>query len=184
MTKKTKLLLVVSFLGVFSAGVATGLVTAKPAPRPHEHSWLMSELNLTSQQREQMRKIWSETVEASMRQRGEQRRGLADERDKAVVALLDANQQARYDQIMQDYSRKTDELQQQGKKAFDLAAERTRQILTPEQVKQYDELIKKMGERGPGSGGPGGPPWGGRGHSHRTPRSMPASMPASAAANG
>ena len=71
MTRKIKLLLIVSFLGAFAAGVATGLVTAKPKPGPHEHSWLMSELNLTSAQREQMQKIWSEVMDASMKQRWE-----------------------------------------------------------------------------------------------------------------
>lgn len=160
------LLVIVCFLAAFAAGLAVGLVAGPPADRPRHHSWLMTELKLTPQQQEQMGKIWSEVMEGSGRQHGEQRRAAGEERDKAIVGILTPQQQPKYDQIQQDYARKLAELSQQRKGAFDQAVERTKQILTPEQAKLYEELLKKQHERGfggPRGMGPGAGPRPGRG---------------------
>ena len=119
----------------------------------------MAELNLTAQQREQMRQIWSETMEASARQHEEQRRAIAQQRDEAIASLLTAQQQPKYQQILADYDRRIEELVSQRRHAFDQAVEQTKQILTADQARQYDELLKRQRDRAPG--GPGRPqPWG------------------------
>lgn len=166
---RNRVLVVVCFLAAFAAGLAVGMVLARPAERPRHHSWLMSELKLTAQQRDQMGKIWSEVMEGSGRQHGDQRRAIAEERDKAIAGLLTGEQQPKYEQILQDHTRKLGELAQQRKAAFDQAVERTKQILTAEQAKLYDELLKKQRERG--FGGP-------RGMGPRQGRGGPASRPA------
>jgi Spy/CpxP family protein refolding chaperone len=194
---RTKLLLVLCFLAAFAAGGAAGLVVrtdAKEPPRGHA-SWLREQLKLTPQQQEQMSKIWS-GMDANSHQRFEQRRALAEERDKAITALMTAEQKPKYEQILQDYDRKTAELSAERKLAFDQAVERTKkEVLTPEQAKQYDEILKHQRDRGPGGppgrrggppGGEGGPPpdmggpgmppsWPGGGFGRRGgPRSRPA----------
>jgi Spy/CpxP family protein refolding chaperone len=172
---RTKVILLVCFVAAFAAGTTAGLVAGKSQPRPHDRSWLMAQLSLTTQQREQMRKIWSEAMDASVTQYGEQRRAIAGERDKAIAALLTQEQQPKYEQILRECNQKLAELSEQRKHAFEQAVEQTKQILTPDQGKQYDELIKRQRDRG--FGGPGRtPPWGtGSRPRHGGPRNMPTS---------
>jgi len=160
---RTRVLLIACFAVALAAGVAIGLVVGRSGRDRHGHSWLMAELNLTPQQREQMQQIWSETMESSGRKHWEQRRAIAAQRDSAIVGLLTAEQKAKYERIGQDYDRKMAELSQQRKAAFDQAIERTKKILTPTQAAKYDELLRKQRERrggGPGRRGmgPPGPP--------------------------
>jgi len=153
---RIKAILIASFIVTFAAGVAAGLLVGHLRHRPPMPSWLGAELNLTSQQREQMHKIWSEVMGSTMRQGFEQRRALRQERDQAIVGLLTAEQKTRYDAILKDYARKEGELSEQGKQAFEEAIRRTKEILTPEQAAKYEELMQKQRERG------FGPPHGGR----------------------
>jgi Spy/CpxP family protein refolding chaperone len=150
---KTKILLVVVFLVTFAAGAVAGRLSVQSGHRPPGSSFLAAELNLTSEQREQMHNIWTEVMGEGGRRQWEQRRLLGQERDQAIAALMTPEQKPLYDKILQDYTRKVDELSQERKKAFDQAVERTKQILTPEQAAKYEELLKKMPERG-GFGGP------------------------------
>ena len=168
---KTKLILIVSVLLVFAAGASLGVLITRPGQPPPRGSWLANELNLTTDQRDQMRTIWSEAMGSVSKQR-ERRAALAQERDQAILALLSDAQQAQYDAIQQEYVRKTDELSQERKRAFDDAIEQTKRILTPEQATKYDELLKKQRERGAGGGPPG---FRGPRHRHTAPASGPAS---------
>lgn len=161
---KVRLILIGCFVAAFAAGGAAGWALKTYQQRPHDRSWLMSELNLTAQQREQMGKIWSDVMDATGRQQAEQRRALTEERDKAIATLLTTEQQPAYERILQTYSQKIAELQQQRKNAFDEAVARTKQILTPAQAEKYDELLKRQRER----------PWAGPRGRHGSPRSMPA----------
>jgi Spy/CpxP family protein refolding chaperone len=157
---KTKIILVVSFVVTFAAGAVTGWLVSRSDHRPPGPSWLAAELDLTSQQREQMQAIWSEVMGATMRQRGEQRDALRQERDQAIVALLTEEQRPRYDAILKDYVTKENEMSEQRKQAFEEAIKRTKEILTPEQAAKYEELMKKEREKGfgPPRGGHRGPP--------------------------
>ncbi|MEW6202235.1 MAG: hypothetical protein AB1546_09685 [bacterium] len=152
---KDKIILSVSYLVIFAAGVVSGVLILKPEPRPHGRSWLEQELNLTEAQREQMRKIWSQHIEPN---EFENRRVLMSERDKAIKELLTAEQLPKYEQIHKEYEVKTTELLQERRNAFQKAVEQTRAILTAKQAKKYDELMKRQRERGGRFGGRGRPP--------------------------
>lgn len=171
---RTKIILFVAFLLMFAAGGSVGVLVAHsspPPPPPHE-SWWMSELNLTPEQREQMRAIWEDAMGSSFRTEGDRRAALQQERENAVMALLTEDQRVKYASVQQEYSRKMEELSQDRKRAFDEAVLRTRKILTPEQAVKYDELMKKEREHGPGPGGFHG----GRRH-HTAPASGPGAPP-------
>jgi Spy/CpxP family protein refolding chaperone len=160
---KTKILLVVVFLVTFAAGVVAGRLYWQSGHRPPGPSFLAAELNLTAEQREKMHTIWTESMSDGGRRQWDQRKVLGQERDAAIAALMTAEQKPQYEKILQDYTRKLDEQGQERKKAFDQAVEKTKQILTPEQVAKYEELLKRPPhDRGFG-GPPGGPPWGDKG---------------------
>jgi len=150
---RTRLILLGSFVIAFAAGVLTGLVVSRVRERPPRRSRLASQLNLTKEQQEQMRKIWSDVMSPYQGRRGEGRAALAQERDEAVVVLLTEDQRAKHEAILQDYARKMEELSQERRKRFDEAVERTKRILTPEQARKYEELLKERRARSPG-----GPP--------------------------
>ena len=57
---KTKVILIVAFLVTTAAGVGVGMLVSWPKPGYSRRSRLARELNLSSEQQEQMRKIWSE----------------------------------------------------------------------------------------------------------------------------
>ena len=166
---KTKVLLVLAFVVTLAAGVAAGLLASRLAHRPRGPSWLADELNLTSQQREQMHTIWSDVMRTQGRSQWEQRKALAQERDDAIAALMTDNLRPQYEKILEEYSRKVDELGQERTRAFEQAVEQTRKILTPEQAEKYDALLTKQREQGPGESPGLRPPWGER----RRPRPGP-----------
>ena len=157
MITRTKVILLVSFLLTFGAGTSVGLLTSLPEDRSSDKSRPWRGLNLTDKQREQMREIWSS---AMGRGRGE-RRLLAKERDEAVVALLTEEQLPRYEQIVGEYKRKMKDLSRERQRRIQEAVERTKRILTPEQVEKYEELRERRRERArarrrrPGSTQPG-----------------------------
>ena len=167
---KTKVILFASFLLAFAAGTSVGvLITGRGGP-PRHRSWLTAELNLSPEQREEMGKIWREAMGSGFRQQAEQRAAMAQQRDQAILSLLSETQRARYEAIQQEHADKMEELSRGRKRAFEEAVERTKRILTPEQVQKYDELMKKQRERGTGSA-----PSGFHGPRHR--RAAPGSRP-------
>jgi Spy/CpxP family protein refolding chaperone len=176
---RTKVILVAAFLLAFAAGASLGLFASNPTvsqppprppgPRGGPESFFSKELNLTQEQRETMRKIWSEVrgPGGGPGGRDDRRAALSRERDQAVLSLLSEEQRGQYQAIQQDYTAKVDAYQQERMKAFEKAFEdarkRTIEILTPEQAAKYEELMKRPSGRGPGGGPPpfpggGGPP--------------------------
>lgn len=151
MMTRFKVILFVSFLLTFVAGTSLGLLTSWPKSRSPHRSRLWRELNLSEEQRNQMREIWSEV----MGSRREKRRTLARERDEDIVALLTDEQRPQYEQIVREYKKKMDELSQERQRRIQEAVERTKQILTPEQARKYEELRKQRREKGRRRRGPG-----------------------------
>ncbi len=178
---KIKAILLLSFLLVFAAGTSLGVLLTRShrPPRPRPQSWLTTELNLTKDQQDQMRKIWSEIMGASFRQDAERRAALMQQRDQAILALLTEAQRRDYEAVQEDFAHKMDQMSAERKQAFDEAVARTKRILTPEQAAKYDDLMTRQRERGMGGGPPpleGGPgPMGFRGprHRHATSTSAP-----------
>jgi len=160
---KAKAILLVSFLLTAVAGAAVGVLVSWPKSRHPHRPGLTEQLGLSPEQQEKMRKIWSEVMGPPGRHRVESRRALAQERDEAIVALLTDEQLAKYQQVVREYERKLEELRQEGQRRVQEAIERTKQILSAEQARKYEELLKKS-ETGRGVG----PGWRGRG-----PRSAP-----------
>ena len=172
---KVKLVIILCFAFAFGAGLVVGLQLKQPieqagrmpdrSGRPlRDRSWLSRELGLDAKLDEQIRKIWQETMHASFQEHEARRKEIRQERDGAIDALLvrpeDKNM---YEVILQEYSRKTKELEKGRGKAFETAVARTKELLTPAQVEKYEALLKRH-EGGPPPGfgpGPGPGPDGG-----------------------
>ncbi len=145
---KTKLIMLICFLVAFAAGTAVGVLVGRSARAPRHRSRLSRELDLTGPQREQMRKIWFELMSSARRDERGRRQALRTERDEAVQGLLVEEQREQYEKVMQDYSRKSEELAQERRQLFQEAVEETKKILTESQRKKYEELLEKRKGRG------------------------------------
>ena len=141
----------ICFVLALAAGVCVGLLAGRSASGPRRGSLLSRELDLTREQREQMRQIWSEVMRATGERQRERRHALREEREKAVQALLTDEQKPQYEQLMEEYARRLDELSQEGRKRFEEAVEKTKQTLTEAQRKKYEEFLEKR-PWGPHSG--------------------------------
>jgi Spy/CpxP family protein refolding chaperone len=175
----TKLIVLLGFVVAFSAGLLTGLNSRPPAPpsvvptstsptmpgprRDHDRDgFLARELNLTPEQREQMKEIWSSVASRGRREQDELRRQYRDERDEAIANLIHTEDLRAYDAILKQFQSKLAAMDQEFSSAWDAAVERTKGILTSEQRTKYEEFLKRNqrwegGLRG-GRGGPPGPP--------------------------
>jgi len=153
---KTRLIVFVCFCAAFAAGAAVGTALTRSGAKPRRGSWLGRELNLTAEQKERMREIWSEAMGTSRRQQRERRRKIREERDEAIRGLLTDEQKAQYEEVMQRYAQRSSALDEARRKAFEKAVERTKEILTDSQRKKYEELLKRRpSRRGRRHGGSG-----------------------------
>ena len=143
-----KLLLVFGFLVAFCAGVAVGpklwpAAMALPTTRPTDReSWLTTELNLTPEQQEQMKKIWSDTAHRGNRESEDRRRQFRKERDDAIAALISPGDKEKYEQVLKTYADRDAAINRQWWDSYQATVERTKQILTAEQRLKYEELLK------------------------------------------
>src|ERR1044072_4686564 len=102
----TKFVVILGFLIAFAAGLVVGIESrqsnaAAPTTRPSRAGWLAGELNLTTQQQEQLSKIWSETARRGRSPEQEDRRHqLRKERDESIAALVAPQDKTRFEQIM------------------------------------------------------------------------------------
>lgn len=163
MKKKIVLLGILAFVLTLAAGTLMGVgLMSRSGAGHHGPSWLATQLNLTAQQQEQMREIWSQAMQHNEPGAGDRRHMLQKERDDAMVRLIPAEQKAAYDKIQADYAAKVDAMNRDRSKAYQDAVEKTKAILNEEQRQKYDELLKKVdhhhGPRGAAGAGPDGPP--------------------------
>jgi Spy/CpxP family protein refolding chaperone len=160
---RTKIALLLSFAMVFAAGVVVGHLAWRRSPRDRR-SWLGEELNLTPEQREQMRQIWSEAMGGLGAERWSRRRALAEEREQAIRELLSPEQLQEYEGILGEHERALQALAEEREKALKEAVERTKRILTPVQREEYEAMMDRVRERAArrGRGEPGRRPhrWG------------------------
>ena len=145
---KTKLIVVASFLVVFVAGALLGVLLGRLVRHPRQGFSLSRELNLTAEQRDKMQEIWSNAMGPAGHDYGERRREFQKERDDAVKALLNDEQKLRYEELMQEYARKMTVLSEERKKPFEQAQALMKQMLTPPQLKKYEDLLKRRTEGG------------------------------------
>lgn len=150
---RTKLIVVVCFCLALVAGGLVGYALGRRDPRHRSReSWIADELDLSVDQREKMKRIWSD-VHQQMRTLGRSRRSeIRATRDQAIRNLLNEDQKADYDTIMADYDRAMKEMETRRRAVFDSAVEKTRAILTPEQREKYETLLRdrppRRGRRG------------------------------------
>jgi Spy/CpxP family protein refolding chaperone len=147
---KTKLIFVGCFLLAFIAGAALGALVLRLRQPPARHSFLEDQLNLTPQQTEKSQALWGDVY----RQMRDRRAAMTQERNQKIDALLSESQKSAYDAIRQESSEKLD---RENKRAFEEAAHRMREILTPEQAAKYDQILKERSDRGDGPPGFRGP---------------------------
>jgi len=101
-----------------------------------------------------MREIW-EGVRSKVNGAYEDAQDLQKKRDEALFSLLTTDEQkAKFERISKDFAEQFNELSRQRDKAFDQAVERTRKLLTDEQRKKYDEILKTHVRPPPPAGGP------------------------------
>jgi Spy/CpxP family protein refolding chaperone len=151
---KTKILLLVAFVAVFFAGLTIGLFAGRNCPPRHGPPWLAAELELSPDQVEKMKEIWSK-IDPPDPHLGEMaRQDLASQRDEAIKKLLGPDQISSFERIIREYESKREERQLEMMAPLDEAFARTREILTEEQLKKFEELEKRMRERGHRRGGP------------------------------
>jgi Spy/CpxP family protein refolding chaperone len=143
-----KLLLIIGFVMAFGAGLLIGPklrqeAAAAPATRPaRPGGWLTTELNLTPDQQEQMKKIWSETAHRGNREQEDRRRQFRKERDDAIAALISPGDKEKFDQVLKTYAEHNAAMDREWRNSYLAAVERTKQILTVEQRQKYEELLK------------------------------------------
>ena len=151
---KAKALLGLAFVLVFAAGVLVGMsrqprANAGPAPKSEDHKgFLVKALNLTPEQDEQMKGIWS-GVEKLRRQVWEKRRKLDQDRQEAILNLLTGEQHLIYDQIHQEYLQHLDEMDHQVQQAVNDANEKTMHILSREQQDKFEKLQREHEQHRP-----------------------------------
>jgi len=149
----TKLLLLFGFIVAFGAGWMSSGTWSAPHPaaaveQPHKGSrgsWLVQQLELTPDQQKRMDAIWSEVGGRGRREDPSKKGELRKERDIAILNLIRPEDRAAYDRVMGEYNDKTGAIEQEWKKTFQRAVEKTREMLTPPQREKYDSLMSRQG---------------------------------------
>ncbi|HEX3357134.1 MAG TPA: Spy/CpxP family protein refolding chaperone [Tepidisphaeraceae bacterium] len=154
-----KFIVTLGFLIAFSAGLVVGMEkhsiapAATPTTHPSSQHGMMADLNLTSQQRDQMKQIWSDVAKRGRGDQSDRRAEFRKERDEAVVALFSSADKLKYDAIQKAYQDKLAAIDAENKAAFQKAVDETMAILTPEQRTKYQEMLARhqveRGDRGP-----------------------------------
>lgn len=141
--RRTTIILLGGFLAVFAAGASTALLVESSTRPPERGSWLSRELDLTPEQRTQIRAIWTEAMRTSRQQYMAQRQALSEETRSRVKALLGPDGQAAYDQLMQEHEEQLQELRRARREAYRAAGEQTSAVLNEEQRRKYDAWVEK-----------------------------------------
>lgn len=145
----TKLVVVTGFIIAFLAGAMAGLsfhrggpMSGPPGPGGRE-SFLANQLDLTADQQAKMKAIWQDVSHRGGPGQRDKRMQMRREQEDAVSKLIRPEDKAAYDKIVADYKNKFDQMDSDGRKAFQQAVEKTKAILTPDQLKKYDTLLNR-----------------------------------------
>lgn len=146
---KTKPLIIVTFVVALSAGAGAGMVLARhfslasvsdqiPAG---DRSSLAEDLQLSPEQRVEMRRIWEGAQERGKGYYDEIQK-LQKGRDDELVGLLNVEQKARFKKIAEDYADRFSNVVNRREAMFDDAVNATRKILTPTQRERYEKILR------------------------------------------
>lgn len=145
----TRLIVLVAVIVAFCAGAMVDRVARGPGSqpdRPHggPASWIGSQLNLTADQQEKMKDIWSSVFHhGSGPGQYDKRQDLRHQQEVAIAALIHDDDKPAYDKIVADTKAKLDAIDADNKKSFDQAVAKTKSILTPEQLKKYEQIVQR-----------------------------------------
>ena len=164
-------------IAIFTVALGTGIVvgmgmTRAPAgPKPAPRSWLVDKLQLSPEQSEKIKAVWSDNLHDSWKRHSDSIKQLRKDRDDALMALLSPEQKASYDKIVTHYNDQVTELNREQEAQFQAAASKTKDLLDDHQRQIYDELLKKgfRAPFGPRDGAPPGPHDGPRDGMHEGP---------------
>lgn len=156
------MLIISLFTVALGTGIVVGMGMTRSSAAPHEgpRSWLVDKLQLSPEQSEQIKAVWSDNVHDSWKRRSDAVKQYRKERDDALVALLTTEQKTAYDKILDRYNNEMTDMNREQEAQFQAAADKTKQLLDDHQRQIYEELLKKGFRGGFGSphDGPGGPP--------------------------
>jgi hypothetical protein len=175
----TKLVVIFGFLMAFAAGLIVGVnrpqhvaTTAAPGggitrpSRGDRGSELDTLLSLRPEQKDALKKIWSEMAERGRKQHEERRREFRRQRDEKIQALLSPEQKPSFEKVHKDYDEQNKSLEREMRANFQQAVEATKGVLDPDQRVKYEKFLSERqwdrgprggpggGDRGPGGGGP------------------------------
>lgn len=152
MIGKNLIIIILAFVVVFAAGGVVENVR-KRVEKPTNDSWFAHQLNLSQEQSDQIKKIFADARNTGMH--FDQRHELQKERDDSVRALIPADRQSQFDQILADYTAKTTAAEQTRRQVMRDAQIKIEQtVLTPEQAAKFEDMLKqRAGDRrwGPSS---------------------------------
>ena len=141
---RIRIAVILGFTLAFAAGASVGILASSPgeatASRSGRGPDLAAQLGLTTEQRAEMHTIWSEFVAGQDKEFHDLKRTLWQEKDEAFEGLLTDEQWAEYDAICADCDHRMRDMDEKWQEVIQQAVERTKAILTPEQVKKYDEF--------------------------------------------
>jgi len=147
MKKRTHLeiLMIAVAILAMGAGLAAGLLSSRlPTTRPApslDRTPLVAELQLTPEQRDKMQEIW-ESTRGQVQRIFQDAQNLQRQRDDALVALLNPEQKAKFEAIAKSYADRSAQLESTRIQLFRDAVIRTKGLLTDEQQRKYDEILK------------------------------------------
>lgn len=149
----TRLIVITGFIVAFLAGVMAGVTFRRggpahggPGPGGRE-SFIAKQLDLTPDQQAKMKAIWQDVS----RRGGPDQRGrkskIRREQEEAVAALIRPEDRPAYDKTVADFQARLDQSEADGRRSFQAAVEKTKAILTPDQLKKYDVLLARPNDR-------------------------------------
>jgi len=160
---RSKLTVVTTFVLALGAGLVVGMAAVKrgvaaPAAtaQPGGRAKSTIELNLTPQQEEQVKAVWSSVMQGPIKSINDSRKSFQKERDDAINRLFTPEQKAEYERIQAEYSSKSSDLSRDRQRQIDAAVEQVKKILNDTQRQKYEQMLKDRGGHGRhGFGGPG-----------------------------
>ena len=147
-THKLKMVLIAASILALGAGVFAGMavsrlpVSSAPAINVSaDKASIADELQLTDDQRDQMRAIW-EGVRSNVHSTLDRAQEIQRDRDAAVVKMLTDSQKAQYAALTREAAEKFAALSSQRDQAFHDGVDKTRKILNDAQRETYDRIIR------------------------------------------
>lgn len=140
---RAKMMTLSLFALTLAAGAVAGLLISRlPAKelRQTSGSPLVSELELSNDQKEKMQKIWEKVRDLSEDDLKQSTRAQG-ERDRAIEKLIPPDKTADYNKILHDYAETNASLKGKQEAEFKKAVVETKAILTPDQQKKYQKIL-------------------------------------------